>query len=283
MLQQEAIIERVQRVCKANESLAAAMMCGSFAQGEGEGLSDIEFKLFFEDAALENLDQKEWVSRISPVEPYFVNVYFVNEYGSGTAILDNLVRGAFHFDCASYVARIDWYPKDTDWLPALEDSLILDCTGDLARRLELIVGPPLDLDTSERVRFVRNCYLNWPLFGSNPVVWGELARALNLLGVVRDQLLYMVCMPEGSTDRWFNPAKRLEVNIFPAAYARFAAGSARLDGDRIRRAYPCAWDWGGEMVAALSGRHGPVAPVTLLEKLDRRFAEALQDPRPGTK
>ena len=273
MLQQEAIIERVQHVRQEDERLAAAMMYGSFAKGEGDGLSDIEFKLFFDNAALENLDLEEWISRISPVEMNFVNEYFVNEYDNGTAIFDNLVRGDFYFDCASDVARIDWSRKDTDWLPALEDTLIL----------ELIVGPFLDLDTSEPVRFVRNCVLNGLLFVANPVVRGELASALNLFRVVRDQLLYMVRMLEGSTDRWFNPAKRLEANISPAAYARYAAFTARLDGDGIWLGYPFAWDWGGEMAAALSGRYGVVVPVTLREELDRRFAEALQDPRPGAK
>ncbi|MDQ3942020.1 MAG: lincosamide nucleotidyltransferase Lnu(F), partial [Actinomycetota bacterium] len=39
MLQQEAMIERTRRVCREDERLAAAMMYGSFAQGEGDGFS----------------------------------------------------------------------------------------------------------------------------------------------------------------------------------------------------------------------------------------------------
>ena len=275
MLQQEAMIERVRRVCREDERLVAALMYGSFAQGEGDGLSDIEFILFFEDDALEGLDQEEWVARISPVE-----LYFVNEYGNGTAIFDNLVRGEFHFDRASDVARIDESWKDTDWLPTLEDTLVLDRTGELARRLELIVGPPPNRNTPERARSVCKCFVNWLLFGSNLVARGELARALNLLGIVQDQLLYMVRMLEGSTERWFNPAKLLEENISPDAYARYAACTARLDREDLQRAYLSAWGWGKEMVAALSERHGTLVPATLLQKLDRRFAEALQGSRP---
>jgi lincosamide nucleotidyltransferase len=275
MLQQEAMIERVRRVCREDERLVAAMMYGSFAQGEGDGLSDIEFILFFEDAAAGEVDQEEWVSRISPV-----GLYFVNEYGNGTAIFDNLVRGEFHFDRASDIAKIDESWKEVGWWPSLEDALVLDRTGELARRLELIVGPPPARDTPERARFVCNCFVNWVLFGSNLVVRGELARALNLLGIVQDQLLYMVRILEGSTGRWFNPAKLLEENVSDDAYARYAACTARLDRDEIRRAYISAWEWGGEMVAALSERHGVVAPAPLLEKLDRRFAESLRDLRP---
>ncbi len=272
MPQQEAMIERVRRVCQEDERLAAAMMYGSFVQGEGDDLSDIEFILFFEDDALEGLDQEEWVARISPVE-----LYFVNEYGNGTAIFDNLVRGEFHFDRASDVASIDESWKEVGWWPSLEDALVLDRTGELTRRLGLIVGPPPDRDTPERARFVCDCSVNWLLFGSNLVVRGALARAMNLLGIVQDQLLYMVRMLEGSTERWFNPAKLLEENVSDESYARYAACTARLDRDEIRLAYLSAWEWGREMMAALSERHGDVVPATLLEKLDRRFAEALQD------
>ena len=155
MLQQEAMIKRVRRVCRGDERLVAAMMYGSFAQGEGDWLSDIEFILFFDDDALEDLDQEDWVARISPVE-----LYFVNEYGNGTAIFDNLVRGEFHFDRASDIARIDESWKEVGWWPRLEDALVLDRTGELTRRLELIVGPPPDRDTPERARFVCDCFVN---------------------------------------------------------------------------------------------------------------------------
>ncbi len=90
MLQQEAMIERVRRVYQEDEHLTATMMDGSFVQGEGGGFSDIAFILFFEDDALEDLDQEE---KVSPDE-----LYFVNKYGNGTVIFDNLVRGEFHFD-----------------------------------------------------------------------------------------------------------------------------------------------------------------------------------------
>jgi lincosamide nucleotidyltransferase B/F len=189
MLQQEAMIERTRRVCREDERLAAAMMYGSFAQGEGDGFSDIEFILFFRDEELEGLDQEEWVSRISPVE-----LYFVNEYGNGTAIFQNLVRGEFHFDRASDIERVVGESmRDADWLPSLEDTLILDRTGELGPRLREIVGPPPERDTPGQIRFVCYCFVNWFVFGSNLFARGELARSLELLGIVRDRLLQMVC------------------------------------------------------------------------------------------
>src|ERR671916_1728482 len=111
MLQQEAMIERVRRLCGEDERLLAAMMYGSFAQRMGDEFSDIEFILFFENP-LDVGDQERWVSRIAPVE-----LYFVNEYGIGTAIFDNLVRGEFHFDRASEMGEIVGESmRDADWL-----------------------------------------------------------------------------------------------------------------------------------------------------------------------
>ncbi len=277
MLQQEAMIERVRSVCQRDERLAAAMMYGSFAQGEGDELSDIEFILFFEDEALGDLDQEEWVSRISPVE-----LYFVNEYGNGTAIFDNLVRGEFHFDRASDIERIVGESmRDTDWLPSLEGSLILDRTGELTPRLRGIVGPPPERDTREEVRFVCNSFVNWFLFGSNLFARGELARSLDLLGLVRDRLLQMARVLERATLRWFNSSRFLEREISETAYARYAACTSRLEREDLRLAYLAAWGWGRELIAALSERHGAeLVPAALLEKLDGRLEAALRSSRP---
>ena len=269
MLQQEAMIERTRRVCREDERLAAAMMYGSFAQGEGDGFSDIEFILFFRDEELEGLDQKEWVSRISPVA-----LYFVNEYGNGTAIFQNLVRGEFHFDRASDIERVVGESmRDADWLPSLEDTLILDRTGELGPRLREIVGPPPERDTPGQIRFVCYCFVNWFVFGSNLFARGELARSLDLLGIVRDRLLQMVRVLEKSTLHWFNSAKFLETEISQTSYARYAACTASLDRDELRQAYLSAWEWGRELMASLAERHGVAPPTALLVRLDRRFAE----------
>src|SRR5688572_19139932 len=245
MLQQEAMIERTRRFCREDERLAAAMMYGSFAQGEGDGFSDIEFILFIRDEELEGLDQEEWVSRISPVA-----MYFVNEYGNGTAIFDNLVRGEFHFDRASEMESVVGESmRDADWLPLLEDTLILDRTGELAPRLLEIVGPPPERDTPGQIRFVCDCFVNWFVFGANLFARGELARSLDLLGIVRDRLLQMVRVLEGSTLHWFISARFLETEVYEAAFARYASCTARLDRDELRQAYLSAWEWGRELMS----------------------------------
>lgn len=263
MLQQEAMIERVRQVCRADERLAAAMMYGSFAQGEGDEHSDIEFILFFEDGALVTLDQEEWVSRIAPVE-----LYFVNEHGIGTAIFENLVRGEFHFDRASDIEKVDESWRETDFFPSAEAALVMDRTGELERRLREISGPPPNRDTPTRVEFQCSLFLN-------VLQRGENARALELLGNTQGHLLWMARTLEGTTTHWATPSKMLEGDVSETSYARYAACTARLDGKELMDAYLGAWEWGRELTVALGERHGVAPPATLIESFDRRFVVSL--------
>ena len=70
MLQQEVMIERVRELCERDERVVAALMYGSFALGQGDRFSDIELYLFFEDKALEGLDEEAWIGQIAPAELY---------------------------------------------------------------------------------------------------------------------------------------------------------------------------------------------------------------------
>ena len=270
-LLQEKMIERVRELCHEEDRLVASMMYGSFAQGEGDEFSDIEFILFFEDGALRSLDQEAWVSRIAPVE-----LYFVNEFGVGTAIFDNMIRGEFHFDRASDIRKIDESWKETDWFPSLGATLVLDRTGELARRLQSVVGPTLDRDTPEQIQFLCNCFVNWFLFGSNLLARGELARALDLLGIVQDQLLRMIRVSERSTEHWFNPSKFLEKDISKTAYTRYTTCTAVLSEASLRNAYDSAWRWGRELMGVLAAKHEVALPGAVLDRLDQRWIDVGQ-------
>ena len=81
MLPQEVMIERVRELCHRDERVVSALMYGSFALGEGDRFSDIEFYLFFEDEASEGLEEEAWVAQITPLA-----LYYVNEFGNGSAI-----------------------------------------------------------------------------------------------------------------------------------------------------------------------------------------------------
>src|SRR3712207_4401623 len=115
-----------------------------------------------------------------------------------------------------------------------------------------------------------NCFVNWFLFVSNPLARGELARALDLLGIVRDQLLRMVRVSERSTEHWFNPSKFLEKDIFKIAYNRYTTCTAVLSEASLRNVYDSAWSWGKELMPVLAEKHEVALPKAILERLDQQ-------------
>jgi lincosamide nucleotidyltransferase B/F len=114
------MIERVRELCHQDERVVSALMYGSFAIGEGDAFSDIEFYLFFADQALGAVEEEAWVGRIAPLY-----LYYVNEFGNGTAIFEKMVRGEFHFEAASEVGLVD------AWESALYLSLFCPVTMSL--------------------------------------------------------------------------------------------------------------------------------------------------------
>ena len=58
MLPQEVMIEKTRELCDRDERVVSALMYGSFALGEGDRFSNIEFYLFFEDEAAEGLEEE---------------------------------------------------------------------------------------------------------------------------------------------------------------------------------------------------------------------------------
>jgi hypothetical protein len=119
MLQQEVMIEKVRVLCERDERVVAVHQYGYHALGQGDRFSDIEFYLFFEDEALGSLDEEAWVSQIALPE-----LYYVNEFGNGTAIFENLIRGEFHFEPYSQVELVDAW--ETAWFPSLESAVLVD-------------------------------------------------------------------------------------------------------------------------------------------------------------
>jgi len=59
---QVTLIERMRKLCMEDIRVTAAMMYGSFARGEGDRFSDVEFILFFADERLPQLDKRAWVA-----------------------------------------------------------------------------------------------------------------------------------------------------------------------------------------------------------------------------
>ncbi|HVO71952.1 MAG TPA: nucleotidyltransferase domain-containing protein [Aggregatilineaceae bacterium] len=262
MLLQAQMIERVRTLCRDDSHLDAAMMYGSFTSGEGDEFSDIEFLLFFEDAAFPALDRRAWLEQIAPVE-----LLFVNEFGVTTAIFANLVRGEFHFHSVSEMTVAQARPGVVSF-PSLDSTLIADKSGRLTPYLQPLIGPPPPQAVPEKLQFAAECFVNWWLFGFHVLRRAEQARALELLGTVQRNLLWMARAVQGGTDHWHIPSRLLEQELSSDAYARFKACTASLDALALWSAYRAAWAWGRELIETLRAQHGIDTPERLFADID---------------
>jgi len=259
------MIEKVRALSELDDRLVAALMYGSFVLGEGDEFSDVEFYLFFGDESFGEVDEEAWVSRVAPLA-----LYYVNEFGTGTAIFDDLVRGEFHFEPVSNVGLVEGW--EVTRFPSLESAVLVDKNGELSREMSRIVGPPTDPETPGRVLFLCRSIINWTLMGSNLLKRGEYARAETFLTLLHGYLLKAVRLVEGETTNWLSPSRRLEEDLSTASYERFVACTAALEAEQLARAYRGSWGWARELIAELSARHDLALPGGLLEKMDRQVA-----------
>lgn len=270
MRPQDEMIERLRQICRQDERVVSAMLYGSFAQQEADAFSDIDCVLFFDDTRLPEVDELAWVQQIRPVE-----LFYTNEFGNRVAIFDNLVRAEFHFDPASTMPIVETWRGAAGSFASVQGALLVDRSGELARYLQALVEPPPPRDTAESVQFVCNSFLNWMLFGVNVLARGERARALELLVTIRNYLLRMARIGEGTTRHWVAPTKGLEREISEEAYARFAACTATVDEEALRAAYVAAWRWARELLPAVAQAQSVPLPQALIEKLDGYIARYL--------
>jgi lincosamide nucleotidyltransferase B/F len=264
MLLQEAMIERVRELCHRDERLVSALMYGSFAIGEGDRFSDIEFYLFFAEEASEGLREEAWVAQIAPLY-----LYYVNEFGNDTAIFENLVRGEFHFEAVSDVSLVDAW--ESAWFPTLESAVLLDKSGELTRRVSRLVRRQPEIDTPERALFLCRSLMNWTLMGANLLQRGEYARAEAFLTLVHGHLLQAMRLVEGKSANWLSPTRRLEEDASATSYERYKECTAALEAEQLLRAYASTWEWDQELMGELAARHALTLPEALLDKLDRRL------------
>lgn len=265
ILPQKQLISRVRDACHTDSRIIAALMYGSFTHGESDAYSDIEFVIFIDDAALATFGPVTWLQQIAPVA-----LYFVNEFGVGTAIFENLIRGEFHFDPASSMAQVRTWGDEAGF-PDPSAMLILDRTGELITHFAQISGPGPDRTEPATVAWHWHAYLNWILFGAGVLARGERARALEILWFVQRCLLRFARLIEGSTDHWQTPSRNVEHDLSPEMYRRYAACTASLADSGLECAYAAAWTWGKELARTLSVTHELELHPALVGAMDDRF------------
>jgi lincosamide nucleotidyltransferase len=267
MLQQR-MIERFREACREDERVVGALMYGSFAVGEGDAFSDIEFAVFIRDDAFEGFGQRSWLGEISPVA-----AYFADDFGHQTALFQNGVRGEFHFMRASDVPVIaSW--RGNGWFPSLAAAVVLDRSGELSQHARALVGGPPARGGAPLAEGLALNLLNLMLFGANLLNRGEFARAWALLGTAHDKLLKLVRLHEGATAHWPTPSRALEKDISVDAYERYVTCTAGAQPAALCAAYRESWAWSRELFGAVAGPLNVELPATVMARVEKLLDEA---------
>lgn len=259
------MIRRVEALCQADERVVAALMYGSFAKGEGDEFSDIEFWVFVRNDARPAFDVPAWIARVAPVA-----AVVIDEWGNTVALFSNLIRGEFHFEPEGKMAIVATWGW-TGETPPLDGMRVVDRTGELRRHLETWRASVADVLSVANLQTIADRFLNVMIFGSNVLRRGGRARALDLLSFAHAYLLSMARGSELSIGHWSTPSRLVEKEISEPAYRRFSQCTATLDPGSLERAYAAAWAWGKELMEKLVAARGIASRPPLVASMDRQF------------
>jgi lincosamide nucleotidyltransferase B/F len=266
-MRQIELIETIRELCASDDRITAAVMYGSFAKGEADEYSDIEFYLFLNPDAYAVFDAEGWVNRIEPTQ-----LILTNEYGTKVAIFKDLIRGEFHFLPDVEIPVIGTWGQYGE-PPYSENMVIADKTGELAQQIESWRQSIAKLDSPEQLQQTADRFINTIIFAMNVLKRGERLRAMELLLITHRYLLAMARKVSGQTQHWLTPSRLAERELPADMYARFASCTADLSDGALERAYRSAWQWGKELIAELNLSSGVELPAELIRAIDERFED----------
>jgi len=261
VLFQEELIARVRAACAADEGLDAALMYGSFAAGEGDRWSDVEFWLFFTPERLAAVDPHAWCSAVAPLRHGLVN-----EFGTYVAVFPGLVRGEFHFAGTDAIAGVGRWPARG---APVERMLVVDRRGELEPVLRAVperYDAPVDRP-AEAVAEYCDRFLNWLLLAHHLARRGEELRAWDALGHVQRHLVWMARLAERSTGHWLTPSRAAERELTPAVVGELRAATGAATGEGLAVALRNAFRVGVRLWQELARRAGAPVPAELLAEL----------------
>lgn len=261
MLFQEELIGRVREACVADEGLDAALMYGSFAAGEADEHSDIEFWLFFTPQRRAEIDPQSWCAGIAPI-----SYGLLNEFGSYVAFFPGLVRGEFHFATVDEIAGLAEWPARG---AAVERMLMVDRSGTLApvlRGLPQRYVPPVD--SPEIIANYCDPFANWLVLAHHLTARGEDLRAWDALGHAQRHLLWMARLAEESTAHWLTPSRGAERELSADTVAQLKAATSAASPQELTKALRAALELGRRLWPVIAARYRRCAPTALFAELD---------------
>lgn len=267
MLQQR-MIERFRVAFREDERVVAALMFGSFAIGEGDAFSDVEFAVFVDDDQFASFDPRAWLDAVVPVA-----AYFPDDHGHHTALFHNGVRGEFHFLRASQQSVVEGW-QGYGWFHDLADAVMLDRTGALSRHASVLLGGPPARGGAALVEGLALNLTNHVLMGAQLLNRGEWARAWAVLPRAHDNLLKLVRLGYGATEHWPTPSRAFERDLPGPIVARYVGCTSGAEPRALVEAYRSTWAWSRELFEAVATPLGVALPESTLEHVERLLAAA---------
>lgn len=272
---QGEMINRVRQLSHQDERISASLMYGSFAKGEGDEFSDIEFSIFVNDDDYDGFSGEDWVGQIAPLA-----LYFLNGVGEARVIFKDLVRGEFSFKKASQIPSIRGV-KALMGIPWPAVVVMIDRTGSVQDHLDFLSSKE-GLPTT-RETMIKLCleFIYSMLSSFDRLARGERAHALDSLGSLQVYLLRLLREHEGKMQQSeTRPFRNLEKDLLKSEYDRYIECTGSLHEASLEHAYWATWSWGKELIAAIACRYEIDTHEALIQALDLRFACILGRGRP---
>lgn len=246
---QERLIDRVRELCRADERLEAALMYGSFAAGEGDAHSDIEFWLFFAPERRAEVDPRAWCERIAPV-----NLLLLNEFGTHVALFPGPVRGEFHFATADDIPGVgDWPARGAP----VRRMVVVDRSGTLTPVVSALPEQPAVPTSGAGAEELCGRFANWLVLAHQVAARGEHLRSQDALAHAHRHLLWMTRLAEGRTGHWLTPSRAAEAELPSHTVAALREYTL-----------PATWREGRAVWRRLLDRSGGPVPEALFAELD---------------
>jgi lincosamide nucleotidyltransferase len=260
VLIQETLIVRIRELCVTDERLAAALMYGSFASGEADERSDVEFWLFFEPSCRAEIDPRSWCAQIAPLLHHVRN-----EWGADVVMFPGLIRGEFHFATTDDIAGLRSWPVRG---APVEQMIVLDRIGQLRLALEALPERAAVPTSADEIEQLCGRFANWLVLAHHVAGRGEYLRVWDALGHVQRHLLWMARLAAGCTAHWLTPSRCAERELPPRMLDELQQSTAAAHSEDAAAAIRGAWRCGRRYWTELAQRSGAAIPRELFREID---------------